>query len=90
MNTENSKTIEQHKVVVNLSQILKLRSSDKHIALQNLSIHYSWKNIREQYKNKKLKILAPTWNDENELLDGSYSVSDIQDSLNISLKTMKH
>ena len=53
MNTKNSKTIEPHKVVVNLSQILNLRSSDKHIALQNLSIHYSWKNIRKQYKKQK-------------------------------------
>ena len=38
-----------------------------------------WKNIRKQYKNNKLKIIAPTWNDEHELLDGLYSESDIQD-----------
>ena len=38
-----------------------------------------WKNIRKQYKNKKLKIGAPTWNGKFELPDGSYSVSDIQD-----------
>ena len=36
-------------------------------------------NIRKQYKNNKLKIIAPTWNDEFKLPDGSYSVSDIQD-----------
>ena len=89
MNTENSKTIEPHKVVVNLPQILNLRSSDKHIALQNLSIHYSWKNIRKQYKNEKLKIIAPTWNDEYELLDGSYSVSDIQDYIEYIIKNHK-
>ena len=53
MNTRNSKTIEPHKAVVNLSQILNLRSSDKHIALQNLLIHYSWKNIRKQYRKQK-------------------------------------
>ena len=40
---------------------------------------YLWKNTREQYKNNKVKILAPTWNDEFELPDGSYYVSDIQD-----------
>ena len=47
MNTENSKTNEQHKSVFNLSQILDLRTSNKHVALQNLSIYYTWKNIRK-------------------------------------------
>ena len=79
LNVENSKTIESHKFVLNLSQRLDLISSKKHVALQNLSIYYSWKNIRKQYKNNKLKILAPTWNDEIELADGSYSISDNQD-----------
>ena len=51
MNTENSKTSESHKFVPNLSQSLDLRNSNKHIALQNLSIYYTWKNIRQQYKN---------------------------------------
>ena len=80
-NMENSKTNEPHKFVFNLSQRLDLRSSDKHVALQNLSIYYMWKNIRKEYKNNKLKIVAPTWNDEFELPDGSYSVSDIQDHI---------
>ena len=75
MNTENIN--ELHKFVLNLSQRLDLRSSNKHVALQNLSIHYTWKNIREWYKNNNLKIISPTWNDEFELKDGSYSVSDI-------------
>ena len=79
MNTENNKTNEPQKFVLNLSQRLDLRSSDKHVAFQNLSIYYTWKNIRKQYKNNKLKIIAPRWNDEFELPDGSYSVSDIQD-----------
>ena len=52
MNTENSKTNDPHKFVLNLSQRLDLRSSNKHITLQNLSIYYTWKNIRRQYKNK--------------------------------------
>ena len=43
-----------------------------------MSIYYTWKNIRKQCKNNKLKIIAPTWNDEFELQGGSYSVSDIQ------------
>ena len=46
-----------------------------------LSKTYTWKNIRKQYKNKKLKIIAPAWNDEFALPDGSYSASDIQSSI---------
>ena len=74
MNTENSKTNEPHKFVFNLSQRLDLRRSNKHVALQNLSIYYMWKNVRKQHKNNKLKIIAPTWNDELGLSDSSYSV----------------
>ena len=53
MNTENGKANEQHNAFLNLSQRLDLRSSDKHAALQKLSTYYTWKNIRQQYKNKK-------------------------------------
>ena len=45
INTENSKTNKPHKFFPNLSQRLDLRGSNKHVALQNLSIHYTWKNI---------------------------------------------
>ena len=71
INRENSKTNELHKFVLNLSQRLDFRSSDKHVALQNLSIYYTWKNIRKQYKNNKLNIIASTWNDEFDFPDGS-------------------
>ena len=83
---EKGKTNEQQKCFLNLSQKLDLRSSRKHVALQNLSIYYTWKNIRKQYKNNKLKIIAPTWNDEFELPGGSYSVSDIQDYTEFIIK----
>ena len=86
MNTENSKTNEPLKFVLNLSQRLDLKSSNKNVALQNLSIYYTWKNIRKQYKNNKLKITAPTWNDEFELPDGSYSVSDVQGYIEFIIK----
>ena len=59
-NTENSKTTERHNFVFNLPQRLDLRNSDKHVAFQNLYFYYTWKNIRKQYKNNKLKIIAPT------------------------------
>ena len=86
MNTENNKTNEPRKFVLNLSQRLVLRSSNKIVALQNLYFYYTWKNIRKQYKNNKLKIIAPIWNDGFELLDGSYSVSDIQDYIEYIIK----
>ena len=86
MNTENSKTNEPHKFVLNLSQKLDLRSSDKHVALQNISIYYTQRVTRKQSINNKLKIITPTWNDEFELTDGSYSVSDIQDHIEYIIK----
>ena len=50
INTENRKTNEPHKFVLKLSQRLGLRSSNKDVALQNLSVYYSWKNIRNSLK----------------------------------------
>ena len=49
------------------------------MAVANLSIYYTWKNIKFPYKNNNFKISAPAWNDEFNLPDGSYSISDIQD-----------
>ena len=66
INTENSITSEPLKFVFNLSQRLYLRSSNKYGALQNFSIYYTWKNIRQQHRKNKLKIIAPKWNDEFE------------------------
>ena len=86
MSTEKSKTNEPQKFVLNLSQRLDLRSSNKYVDLQNLSIYYTWKNIRKQYKNNKLKVITSTWNDEFELPDGSYSLSDIQDNIKYIIK----
>ena len=79
MNSENSKTSESHVLVLKLTDKLDLRNSKKVIALSNLSIYYTQKNIKGSYNNNKFKISAPTWNDKFELPDGSYSVSDIQD-----------
>ena len=85
-NMENSKTSQPHKFALHLSQRLELRISDKHDAPQNLSIYCTWKNLRKQYKNNKLKMIAPTWNDKFELSDGSYFVSDIQDYIEFIIK----
>ena len=86
MNTKNSKTKEPYKFVLNLSQRLDSRISNEHVALQKLSIYYTWKDIRKQYKNNKLKIIVPTWNDKFEFPDGSYSVLDIQDYIKYIIK----
>ena len=78
MNSENSKTSKPH-VLFNFTNKLNLQIGEKIIALSNLSICYTWKNIKSSYKNNKFKISAPTWNDKFELSDGSYSVSNIED-----------
>ena len=79
MNSENSKTSEYHVLVLKLTDKLDLRRGEKTVALSNLSIYYTWKNIKSSYNNNKFKISAPTWSEEFELPDGSYSISDIQD-----------
>ena len=88
MNSENSKTSEMHVLILKLklTDKLDLRRGEKIIALSNLSIYYTWKNIKSSYNNNKFKIYAPTWNDKFELLGGSYSVSDIQDYFEYILK----
>ena len=79
MNSENSRTSEYHVLVFKLTNKLDLRRGQKTVALSNLSIYYTWKNIKSSYNNNKFKISAPTWSEEFELADGSYSTSDIQD-----------
>ena len=86
MNSENSKTSEYHVLVLKLTDKLDLRRGQKAVVLSNLSIYYTWKNIKSSYNNNKFKISAPTWNEEFELPDGSYSISDIQDYFEYILK----
>ena len=86
MNSENSKNSEPHVLILKLTNKLDLRIGEKVIALSNLSIYYTWKNIKSSYNNNKFKISAPTWNDKFELPDGSYSVLDIQDYFEYILK----
>ena len=86
INSENSRTSECHVLVLKIADKLDLRRGKKGVALSNLSIYYTWKNIKSSYKNNKFKISAPTWSDEFELLYGSYLISDIQDYLEYILK----
>ena len=84
MNSKESKTSDLHRLLLNLSDKINLKRSKKYVALSNLNIYYAWKNIKKSYKNNKFKISAPTWNEEFELPDGLYSVSDFKITLNIS------
>ena len=79
MNFENSETSDRHRLSLILTDKIDLRQKDKYIALSNLSIYYTWKNIKKSNKNNIFKIKAPTWNEEFELTDRSYCISDIQD-----------
>ena len=78
MNSENSKTSDPHRILLNLTDKTDLRGKGKYIALSNLTIYYTWKNMKKSYKNNKFKITAPTWNEEFELPNGSYYISNIQ------------
>ena len=79
MNSENSKTSKSNLLTLKLTNKLALRIGEKVMALPNLSIYYTWRNIKSSYNKNKFKISAPTWNDKFELPDGLYSVSNIQD-----------
>ena len=86
MNTENSKTNEPHRFRLDLTDKHNLKNSNKNMALANLSIYYTWKKIKSEYNNNKIKISAPTWNETFDLRDGSYFVADIQDYFKFIIK----
>ena len=78
VNSKKSRTFEHHVLILKLTDKLDLRRGQKSVALSNLSIYYTWKNIKSSYNNNKFKISAPRWSDKFELPDGSCSISDIQ------------
>ena len=84
--TENSKTSELHEFKLDVTDKLSLKNPNKNMTLANLSIYYTWKNIKPEYNNYKFKISAPTWNDTFDLPDGSYSIADIQDCFEFIIK----
>ena len=79
MNSENSKIPKPLVLILKLTNKLDLRIGEIIIALSNLGIYCTWKNIKNSYNKYKFKITASTWNDKFELPGGSNSVSDIQD-----------
>ena len=86
MNSKKSKSSEYHVLVLKLNDKLDLRRCQKSVALSNVSIYDTWKNIKSSYNNNKFKISTPTWLEEFKLPDGSYSRSDIQDYFDYILK----
>ena len=77
MNSENSRTSEYYVLVLKFVYKLDLKRDQKSATSSNLSIYYTWKNIKNSYNNK-FKISAPKWSNEFELSDRSYLISDIQ------------
>ena len=79
MNSKNSETNEPNRFKHDLIDKLDLKNPNKNMALVNLSIYYTWKNVKSIYNNNKFKISAPTWNESFNLPDGSCNISKIQD-----------
>ena len=86
MNSKNSKTNEPYKFIYDLIDKSDLKNPNKNMALANLSIYYTWKNVKSTYSNNKFKISAPTWNETFDLPDGSYNISEIQDYIEYIIK----
>ena len=86
MNSKNSKTTESNRFKYDLIDKLDLKNPNKNITLANLSIYYTWKNVKSAYKNNKFKISAPTWNETFDLPDGLYNISETQDYIEYIIK----
>ena len=86
MNTKNSKTSELNRFKYDLIDKLDLKNPNKNMALANLSIYCTWKNVKSTYNNNKFKISAPTWNETFDLPDGSYNIPAMQNYLEYIIK----
>ena len=86
MNSKNSKTNEPNRFKYYLTDKLDLKNQSKNMALGNLRIYYTWKNVKSIYNNNKFKISATTCNETFDLPDGSYNISEIQDYFEYIIK----
>ena len=86
MNTTNSKRKCSYKFVYNFTDKLDLKNPNENIALANLSIYYTWKNVKSNYINNKFKISAPTWKNAFDVPDGSYSMAALQNYFEYIIK----
>ena len=87
--TKNRKTNEPHKFRLTWEDKFNLKYPSTTMALANLNIYYTWKNIKSAYSNNKFKISAPTWNHEFDIPDGSCSIAEIQDYFEFIIKKHK-
>ena len=85
-NSKDSKTNESNRFKYDLIDKLDLKNPNENMALANLSIYYTWKNVKSTYNNNKFKISAPTWNETLDLPDGSYNISEIQGYIEYIIK----
>ena len=86
MNSKNSKTNEPNRFKYDLIDKLDLKNPNKNMALANLSIDYTWKNVKSTYNNNKFKISAPTWNETFDLPAGSCNIPEIQGYIEYIIK----
>ena len=86
MNTKNSKTNKPNRFEYDLIDKLDLKTPNKNMALDSLSIYYTWENVKSTYNNNKCKISAPTWSERFDLPDGLYNVPKIQDYIDYIIK----
>ena len=77
MSTENSKTRDSNRFRLYFTDKIDVRRNKK-IVLSELSIHYTWYNIKEQYNSDKFRLSGPTWSEDVTIPDGSYEISQIQ------------
>ena len=87
MNTLNSKTNESNKFMYQFTDKLNLKNPNKNMALANLSIYYTWKNIKSEYNNNKFNISAPIVS--SVYLMGLTTLNKFKTILSTSLKSMK-
>ena len=59
MNSKNSKTFDPHRLLLDFADKKHLNRNDKYVVLSNISIYYTWQNVKNSYKNNKFKISAP-------------------------------
>ena len=86
MKSKNSKTSKPQRFRLHLTNKINLKDPKKNMALANLSIYYTWTNIKSEYNSNKFKISVPTWNYTFDLPNGSYSVSDSHDYFEFIIK----
>ena len=77
MSTKNSKTSDSNRFRLYFTDKIDLKGNKK-IALSDLSIHYTWYNIKEQYNNNKFRFSGPSWSEDVTIPDSSYEISQIQ------------